>query len=69
MLSKTEAETFIQLKNNWRANSKTIFSLYKNLDIETKQVINQTLIQLFKIAKNNIFEEISKKRNKQTSNK
>ena len=69
MLSKTEAETFIQLKNNWRANSKTIFLLYKNLDTEIKQVINQTLIQLYRIAKNNIFEEISKKRNKQTSNK
>lgn len=65
MLSKTESETFIELKNNWRANSKTILSLYKKLDNETKQVINQTLIQLFRIAKNNIFEEISKEMNKE----
>lgn len=54
ILGSTNAETLSQISEKWFANSKTILLTYKNLDEESKQVINQTLKCLFNIAKENI---------------
>lgn len=55
IIYKTEAQTFTELREKWFINAKTILKTYKNLDNDTKQIITQTLNELFKIVKNNIF--------------
>ena len=60
ILNTTEAQTVKDLKSNWFMNAKTILITYKNIDNDTKEMIWQTLNALFKIAKNNIFEELPK---------
>ena len=54
ILSSTNAETLKQIRENWFSNSKVIFETYKNLDDESKQIINTTLKSLLSIAKDNI---------------
>ena len=60
ILNATDAQTMKELKANWFLNAKTILTSYKNIDNDTKDMIWQTLNALFKIAKNNIFEELPK---------
>lgn len=60
ILNKTEAQTFIELKDNWRANARKILMTYKGLDNPTKDIVVQTLKELFKVAKKSIFEEVPK---------
>lgn len=60
ILNATDAQTMKELKSNWFSSAKTILTSYKNIDNETKDMIWQTLNALFKIAKNNIFEEFPK---------
>jgi len=55
IIYKTDAQTFTELRDNWFVNTRTILKTYKNLDNETKHIITQTLNELFKIVKNNIF--------------
>ena len=50
-------------------NAKTILMTYKNIDNDTKNMIWQTLNALFKITKNNIFEELPKLPEKSKENK
>lgn len=54
ILSSTNAETLKQIRENWFSNSKIIFESYKNLDNESKKIINTTLKSLLSIAKDNI---------------
>lgn len=60
ILNNTDAQTLTALKANWFVNAKIILKTYKNIDEETKEIISQTLYALFKIAKDNIFEELPK---------
>ena len=60
ILNTTEAQTMKELKANWFANPKTILGTYKNIDNDTKEMVWQTVNELLKVAKNNIFEELPK---------
>lgn len=60
ILNATDAQTMKELKSNWFSNGRAIMTSYKNIDNETKDMIWQTLNALFKIAKNNIFEDFPK---------
>lgn len=60
ILKTTEIQKMKDLKTNWFLNAKTILNTYKNIDNDTKEMIWQTLNALFKIAKNNISEELPK---------
>ena len=60
ILNTTEAQTMKELKANWFANVKTILGTYKNIDNDTKEMVWQTVNELLKVAKNNIFEELPK---------
>ena len=60
ILNTTEAQTMKELKANWFANAKTILGTYKNIDSDTKEMVWQTVNELLKVAKNNIFEELPK---------
>ena len=60
ILNATDAQTMKELKSNWFSNGRAIMTSYKNIDNETKDMIWQTLNALFKIAKNNIFEDFTK---------
>ena len=60
ILNTTEAQTMKELKANWFANAKTILGTYKNIDNDTKEMVWQTVNELLKVAKNNIFEELPK---------
>lgn len=54
IVTSTNAETVAELNDNWFVNYKKIFASYKNLDEESREIINQTLKVLFGIAKDNI---------------
>ena len=54
ILSSTNAETLSQISENWFVNSKIIFETYRNLDDESREIINKTLRSLFSIMKGNI---------------
>lgn len=60
ILNATDAQTMKELKSNWFSNGRAIMTSYKNIDNETKDMIWQTLNALFKIAKNNIFDDFPK---------
>ena len=60
ILNTTEAQTMKELKANWFANAKTILGTYKNIDSDTKEMVWQTVNELLKVVKNNIFEELPK---------
>ena len=60
ILNTTEAQTMKELKANWFANAKTILGTYKSIDSDTKEMVWQTVNELLKVAKNNIFEELPK---------
>ena len=60
ILNTTEAQTMKELKANWFINAKTILGTYKNIDSDTKEMVWQTVNELLKVAKNNIFEELPK---------
>ncbi|MER8341618.1 hypothetical protein ABS215_19570, partial [Acinetobacter baumannii] len=48
------AQTMKELKNNWFSSAKTMMASYKNIDKDTKDMIWQTLNELFKVAKDNV---------------
>lgn len=60
ILKTTEAQTMKDLTINKFQNARKILTTYKNIDNNTKEMIWQTLNALFKIAKNNISEELPK---------
>ena len=61
ILSSTDAETLSQISDNWFVNSKKIFNTYKNLDEDSKEIINKTMKSLFSIVKENIKNSPRKK--------
>ena len=54
ILNMTDAQTMKELKNNWFSSAKTMMASYKNIDKDTKDMIWQTLNELFKVAKDNV---------------
>ena len=54
ILSNTDAQTMKELKANWFVNARTILTSYKNIDNETKEIVWQTLNELFKATKDNL---------------
>ena len=57
ILNTTDAQTMIDIKANWFSNARTMMASYKNIDNETKELIWQTLNELFKVAKDNVFKK------------
>ena len=53
-MSNTDAQTMKELKANWFVNARTILTSYKNIDNETKELVWQTLNELFKATKDNL---------------
>ncbi|MBR1654374.1 MAG: DUF2974 domain-containing protein [Clostridia bacterium] len=62
ILSSTNAETISQINENKLANYKKIFDTYKNLDEESKEVLNQTIKFLLNTAKDNIKNDKQKQK-------
>ena len=54
ILSNTDAQTMKELKANWFVNARTILTSYKSIDNETKELVWQTLNELFKATKDNL---------------
>ena len=57
ILNTTDAQTMKDIKSNWFTSARTMMASYKNIDNETKQMIWQTLNELFKVAKDNVFKK------------
>ena len=57
IINQTEAETLSDIKTHWFLNAKTLLNSYKHVDAENKRMILETLSALFKIVKDNFFEE------------
>ena len=53
----TDAQTMKEIKSNWFTSARTMMASYKNIDNETKEMIWQTLNELFKVAKDNVFKK------------
>lgn len=59
VINTTKVETFTELKTNWLSNARVLLKSYKQVDPESKKMILQTLSALFRIVKDNFFEERS----------
>lgn len=57
ILNTTDAQTMKDIKSNWFTSARTMMASYKNIDNETKEMIWQTLNELFKVAKDNVFKK------------
>lgn len=57
VINTTKAETVTDLKSHWFSNARILLSSYKLVDPESKKMILETLSALFKIVKDNLFEE------------
>jgi len=57
ILNTTDAQTMKEIKSNWFTSARTMIASYKNIDNETKEMIWQTLNELFKVAKDNVFKK------------
>ena len=57
ILNTTDAQTMKEIKSNWFTSARTMMASYKNIDNETKEMIWQTLNELFKVAKDNMFKK------------
>ena len=57
ILNTTDAQTMKEIKSNWFTSARTMMASYKNIDNETKEMIWQTLNELFKVAKDNVFKK------------
>ena len=64
IINTTEAATFLEIKDKWLSNAKIILTSYKNIDSENKKMIMETISALFRIAKDNFFEEHKKLKRK-----
>ena len=65
IINTTKVETFSDLKTHWFSNAKICLSSYKLVDPESKKMILETLSALFKIVKDNFFEEHTKQKAKE----
>lgn len=57
VINTTKVETFSDLKAHWFSNARILLSSYKLVDSESKKMILETLSALFRIVKDNFFEE------------
>ena len=57
ILNTTDAQTMKDIKSNWFTSARTMMASYKNIDNETKEMIWQTLNELFKVEKDNVFKK------------
>lgn len=67
ILSTTEAESIVQIREKWFKNVGIMLKNYKNLDEDSKKMISEIVKKLIVIAKENFVEEIPtivKKENK-----
>lgn len=60
IINSTNAKTFLEIKNEWLSNAKILLTSYKNIDSKSKQMILETMSALFKIVKDNFWEETQK---------
>lgn len=65
VINTTKAETISGLKNHWFSNARILLSSYKLVDSESKKMILETLSALFKIVKDNLFEEYPRQKIKE----
>lgn len=56
IMSSTNKSTLYQMKSNWFESSKKMFTTYKNLDDETRKIVNETVKCFFSIMKENVKE-------------
>ena len=57
ILSTTEAESMVQIKEKWVKNVGIMLKNYKNLDDESKKMIGEIVKKLIIVAKDNFVEE------------
>ena len=55
ILVATNVKTLSEIGNNWFNSAKAMVKTYKNLNQESKQMLNKTLNILLKIGRDNIF--------------
>lgn len=67
VINTTKVETFSELKTNWLSHAAVLFKSYKLVDSESKKMVLQTLSALFKIVKDNFFEERALPKTKEKS--
>ena len=58
ILSTTEAESMIQIREKWFKNVGIMLRNYKNLDEDSKKMIGEIVKKLIVVAKDNFVEEI-----------
>ena len=58
ILSTTEAESMVQIREKWFKNVGIMLKNYKNLDEESKKMISEIVRKLTVVAKDNFVEEI-----------
>lgn len=58
ILNKTEGESMVQIKEKWFKNTRIMLKNYKNLDEESKKMIDEIIKKLIIVAKDNFVEEI-----------
>lgn len=58
ILQVTQADTLVQMKENWLKNAKILLATYKNMDDETKKMMTKTMEALFSIIKNNVIQKL-----------
>ena len=54
IINATGAKTINDIENNKLETAKIILKTYKNIDIESKEILNQTLNALLSVVKNNV---------------
>mgnify|MGYP000230537707 CR=1 FL=1 len=58
ILNKTEGDSMVQIKEKWFKNTRIMLKNYKNLDEESKKMIDEIIKKLIVVAKDNFVEEI-----------
>lgn len=61
ILKETDSETIYEMSKNRFKTVGTLIKAYHSIDKKSKQIISQTLLELFEITKNNAFKKIDEK--------
>ena len=64
IINETKSETLYEMSKNRFKTMGTIIKAYHKTNKKNKQIISQTLLELFGITKNNVFKNINNKLNK-----
>lgn len=62
ILDTTQATTLAELKEQWFKNMKIVIKSYQAIDEESKKIMTKTLEKLITIGKNNLFNNIPKRK-------